>query len=119
MLDATIATEILITRERECVSLGCYCVEHARHTANYDPQHPWLKRICADTGKIACGTVTYVVNLRSLGRKKENCWHVIHQTGSRLGYPGIQNAQGKQDPRVKLPELGLGRWLNPGKTALE
>jgi hypothetical protein len=41
-----------------------------------------------------------------LGETEAECWHVVHQTGSRVGYLGIQNAPRKTRP----PSQTAGAW---------
>jgi len=84
-------------------------------SVSYNPQQPWLKKIRADSGKIAGDTVTYVDDLRSLGESKLECWRVVHQTGSRLGYLGIQNAPRKTRPPSQTPGAWAGTVAESGR----
>ena len=73
---------------------------------DYEPSKPWICRIRADSGKIAGNTTTYVDDLRSMGESEKECWSTVHQTGSRVGYLGIQNAPRKTRPPSQTP----GAW---------
>jgi len=63
----------------------------------YTPSQPWFQRLCTD-GTMARSTPVYVDDLRPVGSSAEHCYQVAHQTASRLGYLGIQNASRKTRP---------------------
>jgi hypothetical protein len=72
---------------------------------SYDPILPWVHRVQKD-GSIAGGTPGYVDDLHTVGHSKGYCRALSHQTASRLGYLGIQNASGKTRPPSQEP----GAW---------
>ena len=103
-----LATEVITGDRRD--SLNAYRWDrldmNLPGSSSYDPSRPWIARIRSDSGKIAGSTVTYVDDLRSLGETEAEYWHVVHQTGSRVGYLGIQNAPRKTRP----PSQTAGAW---------
>lgn len=74
-------------------------------SSSYSPQQPWVQRLCAD-GSLAGSTPAYVDDLRPVGSSEDHCFKVAHQTASRLGYLGIQNASRKTRPPSQHP----GAW---------
>ncbi len=72
---------------------------------DYDPTHPWVLRTTCQ-GKPAGATPAYVDDLRPVGNSCDHCFQVAHQTASRLGYLGIQNASRKTRPPSQHP----GAW---------
>jgi hypothetical protein len=72
---------------------------------DYTPLKPWMQRIRRD-GTVAGSTPAYVDDLRPVGSSEDHCFHVAHQTASRLGYLGIQNASRKTRPPSQKP----GAW---------
>lgn len=71
----------------------------------YDPAQPWVLRTTVQ-GKPAGATPAYVGDLRPVGNSCDHCFRVAHQTASRLGYLGIQNASRKTRPPSQHP----GAW---------
>jgi len=71
----------------------------------YTPSHTWFQRLCTD-GTMAGSTPVYVDDLHPVGSSAEHCFQVAHQTASRLGYMGIQNASRKMHPPSQHP----GAW---------
>jgi hypothetical protein len=74
-------------------------------TADYSPLRPWVYRV-TKSGHMAGATPAYVDDLRPVGHSETHCFQVAHQTGSRLGYLGIQNATRKTRPPSQTP----GAW---------
>ncbi len=75
--------------------------------ADYLPIQPWVYRI-TQSGQMAGATPAYVDDLRPVGCSEEHCFRVAHQTGSRLGYLGIQNAARKTRPPSRTPRAWAG-----------
>jgi hypothetical protein len=69
----------------------------------YTPLQPWVYRVRQD-GAFAGATLAYVDDLRPVGNSKDHCFSVAHQTASRLGYLGIQNASRKTRPPSQTPD---------------
>jgi hypothetical protein len=83
----------------------------------YTPSQPWFQRLCTD-GTMARSTPVYVDDLRPVGSSAEHCYQVAHQTASRLGYLGIQNASRKTPPppaNIRVP--GRVSWCMWSPTA--
>ncbi len=72
---------------------------------SYTPCQPWVYKVRRD-GHMAGSTPAYVDDLRPVGYSEEHCFLVGHQTASRLGYLGIQNASRKTRPPSQRP----GAW---------
>ncbi len=72
---------------------------------SYNPLLHWVYRVRSN-GILAGCTPGYVDYLQPVGNSEEECWSILHQTASRLGYLGIQNASRKTRPPSQEP----GAW---------
>jgi hypothetical protein len=77
------------------------------------PLLPWVYRGWSD-GKLAGATPGYIDDLRPVGCSEDDCWAVLHQTASHLGYLGIQNASRKTRPPRQEPGAWAGTIAHTG-----
>jgi hypothetical protein len=74
----------------------------------YDPQRPWVYRVREDGG-VASDVPTYVDDMRTVGRSKEDCWQVGHAMACGYCWLGIQVSARKTRPPVRILGPGQGR----------
>jgi hypothetical protein len=74
-------------------------------SASFTPTLPWVSQLRKD-GSMAGATPAFVGDLRLVRSSEDHCFQVAHQTASRLGYLGIQNASRKTRPPSQTP----GAW---------
>jgi hypothetical protein len=84
---------------------------------SYTPTRPWVYRVTKH-GDMAGATPAYVDDLRPVGSSSDHCFKVAHQTGSRLGYLGIQNASRKTRPPSQTPGAWAGILVETNGTTI-
>jgi hypothetical protein len=75
-------------------------------SVDYDPTYPRIWKHNGDRRVIAPALLSYVDDLRVTGHDEAECWCVMHQVSTRLGYLGIQMALRKWRP----PSQDPGAW---------
>jgi hypothetical protein len=58
----------------------------------YNPQLPWVSKVCFSTGRIAADVRTYVDDKRVTGPHRLGCTLATRRAASILGYLGLQDA---------------------------
>jgi hypothetical protein len=72
----------------------------------YDPSLPWVSKLWATDGKIACDLIIYVDDVRTMGGSFQECRAASRLVASTLIFLGIQDAARKR----RDPSLTPGAW---------